>query len=93
LAEGYHAFRLDYFNRIGTGVLDLKWESTESAPTVVPETALFRAPPPASLPRLTHAAAPILRRSGNTVLYVRADGPMAQPRAYSPSGRRVGDLP
>jgi hypothetical protein len=87
LAAGYHAFRLEYFNRIGTGVLDLKWESLDFAPTVVPESILFRTAPITAARRPAKAAPPGLVRSGNHILIRSGRSQAAILSAYGASGR------
>lgn len=92
LAAGYHTFRLDYFNRVGTGVLDLKWESLEFAPTVVPATILFRTAPALAVRRAENASTPGLSRSGKSILIRSERSQAAILSAYAPSGRREAVL-
>lgn len=93
LAAGHHAFRLDYFNRVGTGVLDLKWESLDLASSMVPEAALFRSVPASSLRRIAVAPVPVVRRSGSSMVFIHVGSTMAEPPTYSPSGRLLEILP
>ncbi|GEM_PF-1526646 len=92
LAAGYHAFRLDYFNRIGKGLLDLKWESLDFAPATVPESILFRTAPVSIVRRTRNASPPGLSRSGTSLIIRSARGQAATLGAYAPSGRREAVL-